>query len=69
MKWISIVMAVAGGGLTAYGFSGFDAGVSKIFDTLRGSAGWDNASRIEMVIGVALLILGTFSYEESRKGS
>ena len=57
MKKLSIAMAVLGGALAAFGLTGFSASLDNVAG-LSGWAGWDTASRVEVIIGVALFLLG-----------
>lgn len=58
LKRFSIAIMAVGGGLTALGLSGYHAS--------RFGSGWDDDARIEIVIGVALFILGMFSRKNTR---
>ncbi len=59
MKKLPIAIVVVGGALTAFGFTGFDAFIDDAAG-LSGYAGWDTASRIEVVRGIALFLFGMY---------
>lgn len=58
MKRFSLLMMVIGGGLAAFGLSGY--GGNRYF------LGWSFGDRIEIAIGVALFILGMFFRKSAR---
>ena len=65
MKKLAFLLVVLGSGLTALGFSGWQATGEAVF-TLAGTswpdwrlwAGWTPLNQIEMTVGVVLLVCG-----------
>ncbi|MGP8250500.1 MAG: hypothetical protein ACLQHF_00600 [Terracidiphilus sp.] len=57
----NLIIVVIGGALAAFGISGFEE-----HSGIYGWAGWRVEDRIEIAVGVALVILGMFLRKESR---
>jgi hypothetical protein len=63
MKRYAIPMIVVGAALAAFGLFSYHADRSYIG---AASSGWDTGAKIEIAIGVALLVWGMFLRKESR---
>jgi hypothetical protein len=72
MKKLAFVFVVLGSGLAAFGFSGWYLTTTTL-RTLDGdpaiydiSAGWTPGNRLEITIGVVLLVFGLLLHRDSR---
>ena len=73
MKKLAALFIIFGGGLAAFGFSGWAAGGRTTFTIAEGtgqnwelSAGWPLHSQVEITIGIALLAGGVMLHKDSK---